>query len=193
MSETPETSEPIEEEKPSDESKTEVTESADSETPLQEQPASESSSEPLSEEPTDETETSEPPQPVEAGIRSDESETEVTESADSETPVEKQPASESGSEPLSEEQIDELENVDFPEASFDMLLMQHHTQAMLAMGMIPDPASGQVIKNKSAAKFHIDMLGIIQERTKGNLNQGEEEALNGVLHNLRMMFVEINK
>ena len=193
MSETPETSETIEEEKPSDESKTEVTESADSETPMQEQPASESDSEPLSEEPTDETETSEPPQPVEAGIQSDESETEVTESADSETPMQEQPASESGSEPLSEEQIDELENVDFPEASFDMLLMQHHTQAMLAMGMIPDPASGQVIKNKSAAKFHIDMLGIIQERTKGNLNQGEEEALNGVLHNLRMMFVEINK
>ena len=74
-----------------------------------------------------------------------------------------------------------------------MLLMQHHTQAMLAMGMIPDPATGQVIKNKSAAKFHIDMLGIIQERTKGNLNQGEEDALNGVLHNLRMMFVEFNK
>ena len=97
------------------------------------------------------------------------------------------------SEQMSEEQVDELENVEFPEASFDMLLMQHHTQAMLAMGMIPDPATGQVIKNKSAAKFHIDMLGIIQEHTKGNLNQGEEEALNGVLHNLRMMFVEANK
>jgi len=97
------------------------------------------------------------------------------------------------SEQLSEKQVDELENVEFPEASFDMLLMQHHTQAMLAMGMIPDPATGQVIKNKSAAKFHIDMLGIIQERTKGNLNQGEEEALNGVLHNLRMMFVEVSK
>jgi len=97
------------------------------------------------------------------------------------------------SEQLSEKQVDELENVEFPEASFDMLLMQHHTQAMLAMGMIPDPATGQVIKNKSAAKFHIDMLGIIQERTKGNLNQGEEEALSGVLHNLRMMFVEVSK
>ena len=139
------------------------------------------------------SETPETSEPIEEEKPSDESKTEVTESADSETPMQEQPASESGSEPLSEEQIDELENVDFPEASFDMLLMQHHTQAMLAMGMIPDPASGQVIKNKSAAKFHIDMLGIIQERTKGNLNQGEEEALNGVLHNLRMMFVEINK
>ena len=70
-----------------------------------------------------------------------------------------------------------------------MLLMQHHTQAMLALGLIPDPATGKVIKNKSAAKFHIDMLSIIQERTEGNLNEGEAEALNGVLHNLRMMFV----
>ena len=86
-------------------------------------------------------------------------------------------------------QLDNLENVEFPEASFDMLLMHHHTQAMLALGLIPDPATGQVIKNKSAAKFHIDMLAIIQERTEGNLNDGEAEALNGVLHNLRMMFV----
>ena len=99
---------------------------------------------------------------------------------------ENEPAEESSSV---EEQLEDLENIEFPEASFDMLLMQHHTQAMLALGLIPDPATGKVIKNKSAAKFHIDMLSIIQERTKGNLNEGEAEALNGVLHNLRMMFV----
>ena len=99
---------------------------------------------------------------------------------------ESEPAEESSSV---EEQLEDLENIEFPEASFDMLLMQHHTQAMLALGLIPDPATGKVIKNKSAAKFHIDMLSIIQERTKGNLNEGEAEALNGVLHNLRMMFV----
>ena len=98
---------------------------------------------------------------------------------------ENEPAEESSSV---EEQLEDLENIEFPEASFDMLLMQHHTQAMLALGLIPDPATGKVIKNKSAAKFHIDMLSIIQERTKGNLNEGEAEALNGVLHNLRMMF-----
>ncbi|MAQ91818.1 MAG: hypothetical protein CMM03_18330 [Rhodopirellula sp.] len=99
---------------------------------------------------------------------------------------ENEPAEESSSV---EEQLEDLENIEFPEASFDMLLMQHHTQAMLALGLIPDPATGKVIKNKSAAKFHIDMLSIIQERTEGNLNEGEAEALNGVLHNLRMMFV----
>ena len=111
---------------------------------------------------------------------------EVTADAESESEDTSGTSNESGSE---DEQLNDLENIEFPEASFDMLLMQHHTQAMLALGMIPDPATGQVIKNKSAAKFHIDMLAIIQERTTGNLSQGEEEALNGVLHSLRMMFV----
>ena len=111
---------------------------------------------------------------------------ENTEQPTAQTVSESEPAEESAS---IEEQLEDLENIEFPEASFDMLLMQHHTQAMLALGLIPDPATGKVIKNKSAAKFHIDMLSIIQERTKGNLNDGEAEALNGVLHNLRMMFV----
>ncbi len=111
---------------------------------------------------------------------------EVAADAEADSEDTSESSNESGPE---DEQQNDLENIEFPEASFDMLLMQHHTQAMLALGMIPDPATGQVIKNKSAAKFHIDMLAIIQERTSGNLSQGEEEALNGVLHNLRMMFV----
>ena len=139
------------------------------------------------------SETPEPSDPIEEETPVDESTAENTEKSEVANTVEEQAVSETSDEQLSEEQVDELETVEFPDASFDMLLMQHHTQAMLAMGMIPDPATGQVIKNKSAAKFHIDMLGIIQERTKGNLNQGEEDALNGVLHNLRMMFVEFNK
>ena len=139
------------------------------------------------------SETPEPSDPIEEETPVDESTAENTETPEVENTVEEQAVSETSDEQLSEEQVDELQTVEFPDASFDMLLMQHHTQAMLAMGMIPDPATGQVIKNKSAAKFHIDMLGIIQERTKGNLNQGEEDALNGVLHNLRMMFVEVNK
>ena len=181
MSETPETPEPIEDEIQPVESNAETTsetvspnvDEAANESVSQEAPAAEAESN--AEHPTAEGVQQEADETVESG-----------ESIESE-------ATAAESEQLSEEQVDELENVEFPEASFDMLLMQHHTQAMLAMGMIPDPATGQVIKNKSAAKFHIDMLGIIQERTKGNLNQGEEEALNGVLHNLRMMFVEVSK
>ena len=77
---------------------------------------------------------------------------------------------------------------DFPVASLEMLLMTHHTQAVMALGMMPDPMTGETSANKDAAKFHIDMLSIIEEKTKGNLTDEESEALNSILHQLRMAF-----
>jgi hypothetical protein len=77
---------------------------------------------------------------------------------------------------------------DFPVASLEMLLMTHHTQAVMALGMMPDPMTGETAANKDAAKFHIDMLSVIEEKTKGNLTDEESEALNTILHQLRMAF-----
>jgi len=77
---------------------------------------------------------------------------------------------------------------DFPVASLEMLLMTHHTQAVMALGMMPDPMTGDTSANKDAAKFHIDMLSVIEEKTKGNLTDEESEALNSILHQLRMAF-----
>ncbi len=77
---------------------------------------------------------------------------------------------------------------DFPVASLEMLLMTHHTQAVMALGMMPDPMTGETSANKDAAKFHIDMLSLIEEKTKGNLTSEESEALSSILHQLRMAF-----
>ena len=77
---------------------------------------------------------------------------------------------------------------DFPVASLEMLLMTHHTQAVMALGMMPDPMSGETSANKDAAKFHIDMLSVIEEKTKGNLTSEESESLSSILHQLRMAF-----
>jgi hypothetical protein len=77
---------------------------------------------------------------------------------------------------------------DFPVASLEMLLMTHHTQAVMALGMMPDPMTGETSANKDAAKFHIDMLSVIEEKTKGNLTDEESEALSSILHQLRMAF-----
>jgi len=77
---------------------------------------------------------------------------------------------------------------DFPVASLEMLLMTHHTQAVMALGMMPDPMTGETSANKDAAKFHIDMLSVIEEKTKGNLTSEESEALSSILHQLRMAF-----
>jgi len=77
---------------------------------------------------------------------------------------------------------------DFPAASLEMLLMSHHTQAVMALGMMPDPMTGETSANKDAAKFHIDMLSVIEEKTKGNLTSEEAESLSSILHQLRMAF-----
>ncbi len=77
---------------------------------------------------------------------------------------------------------------DFPVASLEMLLMSHHTQAVMALGMMPDPMTGETSANKDAAKFHIDILSVIEEKTKGNLTSEESESLSSILHQLRMAF-----
>jgi hypothetical protein len=43
------------------------------------------------------------------------------------------------------------------------------------------------------AKYNIDLLGILREKTRGNLSQEEEQALEGILYELRMNYVSMNK
>jgi hypothetical protein len=69
-----------------------------------------------------------------------------------------------------------------------MLLISLQSQAVMALGMMPDPMSGETSANKDAAKFHIDMLSVIEEKTKGNLTSEESKALSSILHQLRMAF-----
>ena len=78
------------------------------------------------------------------------------------------------------------------EASFAELLRSIAMPALMYMGQIPDPGTGKAIVALDAAKLHIDMLGILEEKTKGNLTQDEQTELSGFLRELRMIFVEIS-
>ncbi len=80
-----------------------------------------------------------------------------------------------------------------PPADFKTLLSTMISQAMLALGAMPDPQTGQRYLILDLAKHHIDMLGVIEEKTKGNLDQEEEEMLTQTLHELRMHFVDVSK
>ena len=81
------------------------------------------------------------------------------------------------------------ESQEFPPASFSVLVSLLSTQAMAAMGFLPDPTTGQPNPNLDAAKHFIDTLGILQEKTKGNLEDEESNMLRDALHQLRMLFV----
>ncbi len=67
------------------------------------------------------------------------------------------------------------------------------SQALLYLGAIPDPETGRAIVAPEMAKMSIDMLGVLEEKTKGNLTDEESNALTSILRELRFQFVEVNK
>ena len=79
-----------------------------------------------------------------------------------------------------------------PPASLELLITTLATEAMVAMGQIPNPATGESSSTPEHARYAIDMLEVLQEKTKGNLTPGEENMLEGILHQLRMAFVSLS-
>lgn len=78
-----------------------------------------------------------------------------------------------------------------PPASIPVLVSTLATQALVALGQIPDPFSGKPELNLPVARHFIDTLDVLQEKTRGNLNEDEAAMLTDVLHQLRMAFVAI--
>jgi PBP1b-binding outer membrane lipoprotein LpoB len=77
-----------------------------------------------------------------------------------------------------------------PEVSFSTFVYSLSTSALVHLGEIPEPITEKMNKNLPLAKQTIDILGILQEKTKGNLNQDEENLLNNFLYDLRMRYVK---
>jgi hypothetical protein len=82
---------------------------------------------------------------------------------------------------------------EFPEANFQTLLGTMVTQALMYMGAFPDPQTGRAVVSLEYARLHIDLIGVLQEKTKGNLTADEASAIAEVLGELKMRYVEIGK
>ena len=69
-----------------------------------------------------------------------------------------------------------------PTPSFTLIIQLHHLQAMLQLGLIPNPATGQPNPvNMAKAKHELALLQILQEKTEGNLTPEEENMLSEVI------------
>jgi hypothetical protein len=75
-------------------------------------------------------------------------------------------------------------------ALFAHLVMQQSSMAMMLLGKTPHPETGKIVRDLEAAKLFIDMLEMLEFKTKGNLNQDEAALLKQSLMSLRMTFVE---
>lgn len=77
------------------------------------------------------------------------------------------------------------------EASFSMLTMSIASSALMAMGLTPDPHSGKTEADKNMARFNIDLLLILKEKSKNNLNADEMDLLTHILQDLQMKFIQM--
>ena len=77
-----------------------------------------------------------------------------------------------------------------PEVNFVTFLLSVSTSALIQLGEIEDPATKQPVKNLPLAKQTIDLIGMLQEKTKGNLTPDEEKLLENILYDLRMRYVK---
>lgn len=77
------------------------------------------------------------------------------------------------------------------EASLSVLIMSIASSAVMAMGLAPNPQSGEIQKDKDLARFNIDLLLVLQDKTKGNLNSDETKFLNDLVIDLQMKFVSM--
>jgi hypothetical protein len=75
--------------------------------------------------------------------------------------------------------------------TFSTFVLGLSTQALLHLGEIPDPVTNMMQRDLAAAKQVIDILGVLREKTKNNLQAGEETLLDSVLYDLRMRYVEL--
>ena len=76
------------------------------------------------------------------------------------------------------------------EGHFPLWILQQQQLAMMLLGKIANPVTGEVDRNLEAARWHIDLLAVMEDRTRGNLDADEARLLSSVLTTLRLNFVE---
>ncbi|MDA0253706.1 MAG: DUF1844 domain-containing protein [Planctomycetota bacterium] len=76
-----------------------------------------------------------------------------------------------------------------PPATFEFLIHTLFTQALMALGRIPNPITKETHANMATARHFVDMLGMLEQKTAGNLSADEAKMLEEIQHQLRMMIV----
>lgn len=80
-----------------------------------------------------------------------------------------------------------------PEIDFSTFIVSLSSSVLIHLGVVPDPMTKEKKKDLATAKQTIDMLGMLREKTRGNLNSEENQLLEGLLYDLRMRYVSESK
>jgi hypothetical protein len=76
-----------------------------------------------------------------------------------------------------------------PPIDFPSYILSYYTQGLVLLGEVPNPYTNKKEEDVEAARHTVDILSMLQEKTKGNLGKDEEQLLDSVLYELRMKFM----
>lgn len=74
--------------------------------------------------------------------------------------------------------------------TFETFILSMGANALVHLGEVPHPETGEQLQNLAMAEQTIDLLGVLAEKTRGNLTDGEARVLQATLYDLRMRFIE---
>ncbi|WP_462328021.1 DUF1844 domain-containing protein [Desulfobaculum sp.] len=80
-------------------------------------------------------------------------------------------------------------NIPLPQVTFSTFVMSLASSALVPLGEVPDPETGKPTENLALAKHSIDVLSMLEEKTKGNLDDEERQLITDLLYDLRMKYV----
>lgn len=80
-----------------------------------------------------------------------------------------------------------------PPATFDVLVQVLAAPCLVHLGMVANPGTGKVERNLEQAKFVIDLLHVLEERTRASVSPAEKARLDQFLHQLRSAYAAANK
>jgi len=93
-----------------------------------------------------------------------------------------------GEEPAKDKEPER--EIPLPEINFINFIFSLSTSALIQLGEIQDPISQKMAQNLPLAKQTVDLIGMLKEKTKGNLTSDEEKILDNILFDLRMRYVK---
>ncbi|MBM4266694.1 MAG: DUF1844 domain-containing protein [Deltaproteobacteria bacterium] len=79
------------------------------------------------------------------------------------------------------------------EPSFGTLVLSLSTQALMCLGEIPEGPGGEIHRDLAAARDVIDLLGVLERKTQGNLTADEQALLSRILYDLRIRYVQLTR
>jgi hypothetical protein len=87
-------------------------------------------------------------------------------------------------------QVHEEPHIPMPEIDFSTFILSLSSSALLHLGLIENPHTKRIDRNLELAKQTIDILGMMKDKTKGNLSHDEDNLIENLLTDLRLKYVD---